>query len=232
MSTARLVALSAVAFVVLNNVIASALVLAAYGFDPSLLLADGELVTRQLGTAELLRWGALIDMVGYLSIAPVVLYMYSKGPRRVGGWVTAFSGLSFAVVGAIGAVLLASVGASLLQSPASDEVSLAAARVAYSGLENAVFVGLWGTLELLLLGVWFGGVARQLLPDSRAFGYVAVLAGIGCVGYAIRTGLTGHPPLPVAGPIDIAILACVAFLPIWMLWLAVMLWRGAGGQRQ
>jgi len=76
----RLVALSAVAFVVLNNVVASLVILAAHGFDPSLFVADGELVMRDLGTAELLRWGALIDMVGYLCAAPVVLFMYSARP--------------------------------------------------------------------------------------------------------------------------------------------------------
>ena len=223
-----LVALSAVAFVVLNNVIASGLVFAAYGFDANLLLADGELVARNLGTADLLRWGAMVDMLGYLAAAPVVVYMYANAARPgTGSRILAFCGLSFSLVGAMGAVLLASAGASLLEL-AADPVSVAPARVAYAALESLVFAGLWGTLELLLLGIWFLGIGRQVLADSRVFGYMAMVAGIGCLGYAVRTGLTGRPPLPIANVLDIAILGCVAFLPIWMVWLAVRLFRGDG----
>ena len=217
------VAVSAVAFVLLNNVIAAGLVFAAYGFDAGLFVADGELVTRRLGTADLLRWGALIDMLGYLAAGPVVSYMYAAAARRgLGNQVLAVCGLGFAFVGAIGAVLLASAGAWLL-GPAVNDAALGAARVAYGALENAVFVGLWGTLELLLLGVWFAGVGRSLIVEDRAFGYAAILAGVGCLAYSVRTGITGRPPLPIDGPLDVAILTCVAFIPIWMLWLAFRL---------
>src|ERR687891_1366507 len=91
----RLVALWAIAFVVLNNVVASLVILAAHGFDPSLFVADGELVMRDLGTAEILRWGALIDMVGYLCVAPVVLFVYARQPDGLVARVLALSGLAF-----------------------------------------------------------------------------------------------------------------------------------------
>lgn len=224
----QLVALSAVAFVLLNNIVASFVVLAAHGFDPSLFVADGELVIRDLGTAEILRWGALIDMVGYLCAAPVVLFVYSRGAQLLTDRVLAFCGLAFSLVGAIGAVLLASAGAWLLAAPTPDATSLEIVRVTYAALESIVAVGLWGTLELLLLGVWFVGVGRMLTAGDRAFGFVAVLAGVGCLAYAVRTGLTGRPPLPMANAFDIAIVACVAFLPIWMLWLAFKLLRREG----
>jgi len=132
------------------------------------------------------------------------------------------------LVGAIGAVLLASAGAWLLAAETPDASSREAVRTAYAALENVVGVGLWGTLELLLLGVWFVGVGRMLTAGDRAFGSVAVLAGVGCLAYAVRTGLTGRPPLPIANVFDIAILACVAFLPVWMLWFAFKLARGDG----
>jgi hypothetical protein len=222
----KLIALSAVGFVVLNNTIAVLLVFAAYGFDAGLFLADGELATHNLGTAGLMRWGALIDMLGYLCVAPVVVYMYATAPGRgVTERVLALCGLGFVLVGAIGAVLLASAGAWLLESAATGAGGIEAARTAYGALESAVFVGLWGTLELFLLGAWLVGVGRRLVAVSRPFGFAAIVAGVGCLGYSIRSGLTGRPPLPIETAIDIAILACVAFLPIWMLWLALRLAR-------
>jgi hypothetical protein len=222
----RLVALSALT-VLIGQSVASLLVAAAYGFDANLLLADGALVERRLGTADLLRWGSLIDMLGYLALVPVVAYVYGMRPRPgTGTRVVAVCGLSFALVGASGAVLLASAGAWLLEAPTANPEGLATARVVYGTLENAVVVGLWGTLELLLLGIWFVGVGRDTLGTNRLVGYIAAVAGIGCLGYALRTAMTGHPPIPFAGPVDIAIAAAIGLLPVWLLWFAFRLWRG------
>jgi hypothetical protein len=224
--TSRLVALSALA-VLLGQGVASALVVAAYGFDADLLLADGALVERGLGTAHLLRWGGLIDMLGYLALIPVVVYMYGlHASRGVATRVVALCGLSFSLVGASGAVVLASAGAWLLETPVANPEALAAARIAFGTLESAVVVGLWGTLELLLLGIWFIAAGRDTQGANRLVGYAALVAGIGCLGYALRTALAGHPPLPIAGPLDIAIIAAIGLLPVWLLWFALRLWRG------
>lgn len=220
-----LIALAALAFVLLD-VTAGMLVIAAYGFDLSNLTDPGALVARQLGTADLLRWGALIDMLGYLALAPVVLYIYER--HRAAGLaarVVALSGLGFVLVGAIGAALLGSAGPWLLQTPTTDAQATAAARTAFASLQNVVIVGLWGTLEQLLLAVWLIGSAWWERGQNRAFGYVGIGAGIGALGYALRTGLSGTPPLPIAGPLDVAIVGGIGLLPIWVVWLAVRLMR-------
>jgi hypothetical protein len=51
-------------------------------------------------------------------------------------------------------------------------------------------------------------------------------AGVGALGYGIRTGLTGAVPLPIAGLQDLLIVGGLILFGIWMLWLPIRLWRG------
>jgi hypothetical protein len=221
-----LIAFAALAFVLLNIVVASALVIAAFGFDLRNLTDPGALVARQLGTADLLRGGALIDLFGYLAATPVVLYMYGRHAEAgLAARLVALSGLGFVLVGAIGAALLGSAGPWLLQAPTTDAQALAAARTAFASLQNVVIVGLWGTLEQLLLAGWLIGSGWWEREGNRAFGYVGIAAGFGALGYGLRAGLSGAPPLPIAGPLDVAIVVGIGLLPFWMIWLAVRLLR-------
>lgn len=228
------VAVAAVAFVVLSNVVASTMVLAVYGFDVGAFGAHvGTFPVRGPAVADLLRWAGLIDMVGYLAAVPVVLYLgrrLKKGsePSRRRDLVDLLTvmGLAFVLVGAIGAVLLAAEGPVLLQASTVGPVEAAAARVSFAALANAVYVGLWGTLELLLLGIWLIGVAWLVRAEGRAFAWLGMLAGVGALAYATRTGLTGQTPAAIAGPLDVLIFGAVGLLVVWMVWLAARLSLG------
>jgi hypothetical protein len=228
------VALVALVFVVLE-VVASLMFLGVYSFDVKALAANpGALPVRGLDVTGLLRWGGLVDMLGYLALAPVVLYLH----RRLGASVSTqggalglvslltISGLGFVLVGSIGAVLYASVGPPLLDSSAAGSETATAARVAFAALGNGVIVGLWGTLEQLLLGVWLIGIGWLVRVERRAFGWLAVVAGIGALAYGARTGLSGHPPGDLTAPLDILIFAAFGLFFAWLVWLAVRLWRG------
>jgi len=230
----RSIAVMALAFVVLD-VVASVMVAAAYDFDAVALSANpGAIPVRGGDVAGLLRWGAVVDMLGYLALAPVVLYLHRRlnaalSERvRASGLVSVltFGGLGFVLVGSIGAVLVASVGPPLLDASASGSETAAAARVAFAALATGVLVGLWGTLEQLLLGVWLIGVGWLVRGEGRAFGSLAVVAGLGALSYSARTGLSGHPPVDVTAPLDLLILSAVGLLLVWLVWLAVRLWRG------
>lgn len=230
----RGVAVAAVAFVVLNNVVASTLVLGVYGFDIGALGAGlGTLPARGPAVADLLRWAGVIDMVGYLAMAPVVLYLHGRleaasepSGRRGSVDLLTFSGLAFVLVGSIGAILLASEGPVLLQVSTVGPAEAAAARVSFAALANAVYVGLWGTLELLLLGVWLIGVAWLVRAEGRAFAWLAAIVGAGALAYAVRTGVTGQTPAALAGPLDILIFGALGLLVVWMIWLAARLSLG------
>lgn len=227
------IAMAALGFVVLNITLASTMVIAAYGFDPQLLSERGALVGSGHANPDLLRLAAFVDLVGYLALAPVVLYLHGRlrqavpeDHRRLGlPAVVSAGGLGFVLVGAIGAVLLGSVGPWLLQA-STDAAAQTSIRLEFGGLENAVIVGLWGTLELPLLAVWLVGVSLIVRIEGLWFAWVGIGAGLGALGYGIRTGLTGAPPLPISGPLDVLILAGVGLMPLWMLWLALRLWRG------
>lgn len=228
------IAIAALAFLLLNMTLASAMVVAVYDFDLALFTSNGGVIERGPAVAGLLRVATLIDMVGYLALAPVVLYMHGRiraavpeRLRRLGLPSTlTFAALGFVIVGAIGAVTLASVGPWLLDASVAGPDAQAVARLQFGALEKFVFVGLWGTLALLMLGTWLVGVNWVLRAEGRPFAWLGAVAGLGALGYAVRSGLTGQTPLPIAGPVDILIVAALGCLPLWALWLSIRLWRG------
>jgi hypothetical protein len=227
------VATSALAFAVLNNMVASTMFLAVYGFDLATFADRGALVDRGPGVADVLRWAAVIDMVGYLALAPVVIYLHGRlilAAERVGhpglvGPLT-FCGLAFVLVGSIGAVLMASVGPALLEAGTREPLARTAARVAFEALASAVYVGLWGILELLLFGAWLIGIARFVRAEGRLFSGLTTVVGVGAVAYAARAGLTGRLPTDDVAPVDILILGALGLIVVWAVWLAARLWRG------
>jgi len=213
--------------------VAVSVLAAAFGFDLLAAAHFGSLFDRGPGAAELLRWGALLDLAGYLALGLVVVYI---GERLLQGKTLVvaslrLSGLGAVLIGAVGAVLLATVGPSLLldyaTAPASERE---AARVALEALGRGVVAGLWGTLELILLGAWLIGVGWLLRREWPRFGGLAVLSGIGMVASSLRTGATGRILVDVSGPLDLIIVLIIVgslvLLFVWLLWLAVGLWRG------
>jgi len=228
------VALVTLAMVVLD-VVASVMFIAVYDSDALALAANpGVLPARGSEVAALLRWGGVVDMLGYLALAPVVLYLHGRlnatVSERVGALglvsLVTFSGLGFVLVGSIGAVLYASVGPPLLDASAAGSETATAARVAFAALGNGVLVGLWGTLEVPLLGVWLIGVGWFVRAEGRAFGWLAIAAGLGALTYGARTGLSGHPPVDITAPLDIVIVSALGLFFAWLVWLAVRLWQG------
>jgi hypothetical protein len=230
----RSIAIVTIAMVVLQ-VTASVMFLAVYDFDVKALAANpGALPARGAEVAGLLRLGGLVDLLGYLALAPVVLYLHLRlgavASERVKAWglvnLLTVSGLGFVLVGSVGAALYASVGPPLIDASASGSETAAAAHVAFAALGNGIVVGLWGTLEQLLLGVWLIGAGWLMRNEGRAFGWLAVIAGIGALSYATRTGLSGHPPGDLTAPLDIVIFAGFGLFFAWLVWVAVRLWQG------
>lgn len=124
---------------------------------------------------------------------------------------------------------MASVGPWLIESGASSgaaEPLATSVRTAFAALSNSVYVGLWGTLELLLLGVWLLGVGWLVRAEGRAFAYLGLAAGAGELAYSARTGFTGRTPTDLSNPLDVLVLGGAVLIAVWVLWLAVRLCRG------
>jgi len=226
-----LIAAAAFAFIVLNNVTAVVLIFAAYRLDLQALAATASLVDLRPVDGVLFRWGMLIDMLGYLAFVPVAVFLHRRlgaiAPgRREQGWVgvLTFCGVGFALIGAIGAAIFASAGAYLVETATGGWAG--PADVTFGALAASVYVGLWGMLELLLYGIWLVGVGWLVRGEGRTFGWTAVIGGVGMLAYSARTMLTGEPPIPFDGWLDILIAVGVGLALLWLLWLAVRLWRG------
>ncbi|TMF11049.1 MAG: hypothetical protein E6I37_10735 [Chloroflexi bacterium] len=163
---------------------------AAAGFgltvEPSKLLASGS------GGASLIHWGSLIDMLGYLSLAPIVLYLRARYPAS---YVDLFAaaGLAVVVIGSIGAASMAAAAPPLI----NDYVSASAAQKqallpAFATLYRAVVLGLWQTLEAFPLTVWLLGTAYAARREGpRAVFWILLVLGavIGATAtYRLTTG--------------------------------------------
>lgn len=167
----RLAVILAVAAAVLQGV-ASLLYVAAGNFDIASEWSGDVTKILASGTtgAALIRWGSRADMLGYLSIAPVVLHLRQRyaGERFIDLY--AVAGLGFVVIGSIGAAVMASSAPSLIEpyATASDSYKHALA-LTFSTLYREIVIGMWNTLEVVPASVWAIGtalVARRRGPRS------------------------------------------------------------------
>ena len=212
---------------------ANPMLAAAFGFDAASAAHFGSLFDRGAGAADLLRWGALLDLGGYLAFGVVVIHVGQRLWRvneLAVGALTA-GGAGALLVGGTGAALLATVGPWLLgEFAGAPQADREAARMALEVLGRAVAAGLWGTVTFGLLGAWLLGVGLLLRREPR-FAGLAVLGGLGMLASAVRTGVTGRILPDVAGTLDavfvIAIVGLLVCFFLWLLWLALRLWQGS-----
>lgn len=126
----------------------------AISVPPSVLLASGP------GGARLIEWGSLVDMFGYLCIAPVVLYLRDRyaGARAINLY--AVAGIALVVVGAIGDVVMRAAAPYLIRQ---YQVAAPAGRhsidFVFGVLYRGVVEGMWQTLVALLAAIWLLGTA-------------------------------------------------------------------------
>jgi len=159
------------------------------------------------GHADAFRWAALTDMFSYyLPFLLVVLAVHTSSDeasdpdRRT----IAAAGMLYAVVGAIGAVLLATAGASLIEAHvAAGTPELA---MVFRTLTEGVFIGIWQILEVVFAAVWWFGVARNWADSAllRTVGYM--MAGAGIVTSAARMLQLD----------DLAWLSVLIFVVLWL----------------
>lgn len=152
---------------------------AGLSVDPSKLLGSGPT------GAALIRWGSLIDLFGYLSIAPVVIYLRSRYSTARCADLYAAAGLALVVIGSIGAVSMATAAPPLIiDYVAASAVQKQAILPAFATLYRAVVLGLWQTLETIPATVWLLGVASAARREGPRPLFL-ILVGLGLVNGAI-----------------------------------------------
>lgn len=194
---------------------------AAYRFDVE-RLADLPSIVGDRGAAPTLRVAGLLDMGAYLAIAPIVIDLDRRLRDRAPDLVSlaTFAGLAYLVLGSLGGSIFATVGPPLVED-GSD-----AARTTFAAFSTMVTVTLWGTLESIFLGVWLIGVGVLIRAEHVPFGTLTIMAGVGALLSAARSGFTGQFVAEIAGPVDLVVVGLLGLYVPWLFWLGVLLYRG------
>jgi hypothetical protein len=102
-STRAAIAFAIAAFAL--ELVASLMYSAAAGSSSGLSVEPSKLLASGPTGASLIRWGSLIDMFGYLSIAPVIIYLRARYAAARYTDLFAAAGLALVLIGSIGACL-------------------------------------------------------------------------------------------------------------------------------
>ncbi|MDQ6876910.1 MAG: hypothetical protein M3082_04280 [Candidatus Dormibacteraeota bacterium] len=158
---------------------------AAAGFPNGLNVDPLKILGSGSTGASLIRWGSMIDMFGYLCIAPVCLYLRERfrSAKIVDFYATA--GLAVVVIGSIGAVAMATAAPPLInQYAAGDPTQKLALVPVFGTLYRVVVVGMWQTLETIPAAIWLLGTASAARREGPR-SLLAILIILGVINGAI-----------------------------------------------
>jgi hypothetical protein len=164
---------------------ASLMYSAATGYASGLSVEPSKLLASGASGAALIRWGSLVDMLGYLSVAPVVVYLFHRQTSARYVDLFAAAGLSVVVIGSIGAVSMATAAPPLINDYAVASLAQKQALLpAFASLYRAVVLGMWQTLETIPAAVWLLGTASAARREGPRSVFV-ILVILGTVNGAI-----------------------------------------------
>ncbi|HEX9095395.1 MAG TPA: hypothetical protein VF990_04755 [Candidatus Dormibacteraeota bacterium] len=151
----------------------------AAGFSAGLSVEPSKLLGSGPSGASLIRWGSLIDMFGYLSLAPVVIYLRARYPIASLTDLFAAAGLAVVVIGSIGAAAMATAAPPMINDFATATGAAKQALMpAFATLYRTVVLGLWQTLETIPWAVWLLGSAFAARREGpRPLVVILVVAG-------------------------------------------------------
>ena len=150
------------------EVVASAMYAAAAGFSPGLTVEPSKLLASGATGASLIRWGSLVDMFGYLSIMPVVVYLRARYSAARYIDIFAVAGFALVVIGSIGAAAMATAAPPLISEYAAASAAQRQVLLpAFATLYRSVVLGLWQTLETIPAAIWLLGTAAAARHEGR-----------------------------------------------------------------
>lgn len=131
-------------------------------FEPTLILGSGAT------SAELLRWAAVLDLLGYY-LAPAVLgYVLWRQLRTRNLLIADLSTLAavgYALAGGVGAAVLAMV-APMLMHNYTDATAAGQALIAqFATVLQVVWRAIWQFLDAILLAAWWLGIGWLIRAD-------------------------------------------------------------------
>lgn len=195
--------------------------LASVGGNSSALFDGAQMLTLGAAAAPMFHASMVFDLLAYLSLAPVVLFWWSRLKAVNEGLVSlyAFCGVAYSLLGSIGAVVVDAVIPQMMNSysaatPAQQEAMQFAARTLYRAVEH----GIWNPLEVLMVSVWFLGIGLLLRRWKPGLAILAII--IGAVGLLDPLGwiVSSDAVLSIGALGNILI-------PVWTAWFGIGLLR-------
>jgi hypothetical protein len=130
--------------------------------------------------ANWFHWSMAFDMAAYVSFTPIAVFVYSwfRARRPNLALLYTIGGVSYSLIGSIGAVLLGVVIPTLAReypaaTPSQQEAMQVMMKVSY----GMVVRGLWNPLEIFFLGIWCLGIGSLLRRERSALGVVTLIIG-------------------------------------------------------
>jgi hypothetical protein len=173
----------AVGFAILALVLEAASLVfysAAAGYSTALSVPPIALLASGSSGARLIEWGSLVDMFGYLCIAPVVLYLRDRyaGARLINLY--AMAGIAVVVIGSIGDVVMRAAAPYLIrQYQVASPAGRQSIDFVFGALYRGVVEGMWQTLVAILAAIWLIGTAIAVRgKSSRAVFLIMLVIGL------------------------------------------------------
>ena len=221
--TTRTAGIAALSVSLVVGMASNLLFLAAFQFrldwfrEPTRVLAGGA------GSAELLRWASVLDLIGYYlatAVLAYVLWQWLRPRHRLIADLSAVAAVGYVLAGGIGAATLAMVGPMLMHNhavAAAEDQALIAAQFAV--LFELVWRAIWQLLDGILLAAWWLGIGLLARSDQPGLSRLSLaLAAVAVVGVAAN--LTGLSLVR-----DLTLGITFALWTAWSIWLMVLLLR-------
>ena len=202
------------------------LFLAAFQFRIDWFLEPSRMLGAGATSAELLRWAATLDLIGYYLASGVLAYVLWRVLRPRNPLLADLSTLAafgYALAGGAGAAILATVGPMLMYDhAAATSAEQATIATQFTLLFEIVWRSIWQFLDGILVATWWLGVGllvRTAQPGlSRLSLSLSAAAAIGVVFNVLGLDLARDASLGVV----------FTLWTVWWIWLLVLLWRREG----
>lgn len=189
----------------------------AWFLDPTQILGGGSM------SAELLRWAAAMDLIGYYLAGGVLAYVLWRAlrPRNpVVADLATIAALGYALAGGAAAAVLAMVGPMLITDYASAGGSQQAViATQFAVLLEVVWRSVWQFLDGIFVSAWWLGIGILVRPEQPGLSRLSyVMAAVAVVGAFFN--LAG---LGIAR--DVALGVIFTLWTVWWVWLLILFRR-------
>jgi hypothetical protein len=222
--TPRTTAIVALVVSIVVGMTSNLLFLAAFQFRIDWFLEPTRVIGAGAMSAELLRWAATLDLIGYYLATAVLAYALWRMLRPRNAMLTDLSSLAaigYALAGGAGAAVLAMIGPMLMNDHAAATGSTEQAIITaqFSLLFEVVWRSVWQFLDGILLAAWWLAIGLLVRDQPGLARLSCALAGVAAIGVAFNL-------LGLGLARDVLLGAVFTLWTAWWIWLLVLFLRG------